>query len=149
MVWFYFNRPWPITKYYQVFYLYNLSRFTFLNKNSFEDTVNINYRLPIKVYYRICTLRHIRIEINHGSQNVFWFFTWIDEYYTIFWLDIWLSGIFLSSYTHYKCHFIFQKYILIWPFLIVYTTVEGCHCKTQLRGFLSLFGRISRILRKK
>ena len=33
--------------------------------------VNINYRLPIKVYYRICTLRHIRIEINHGSQNMF------------------------------------------------------------------------------
>ena len=33
--------------------------------------VNINYRLPIKVYYHICTLRHIRIEINHGSQNVF------------------------------------------------------------------------------
>ena len=29
--------------------------------------VNINYRLPIKVYYRICTLRHIRIEIIHGS----------------------------------------------------------------------------------
>ena len=33
--------------------------------------VNINYRLPIKVYYRIRTLRHTRIEINHGSQNVF------------------------------------------------------------------------------
>jgi hypothetical protein len=33
--------------------------------------VNINYRLPIKVYYRICTVRHIRIEIIHGSQNVF------------------------------------------------------------------------------
>ena len=33
--------------------------------------VNINYRLPIKVYYRICTLRHIRIEKHHGSQNVF------------------------------------------------------------------------------
>ena len=32
--------------------------------------VIINYRLPIKVYYRICTLGHIRIEINHGSQNV-------------------------------------------------------------------------------
>jgi hypothetical protein len=31
--------------------------------------VNINNRLPIKVYYRICTLRHIRIEIIHGSQN--------------------------------------------------------------------------------
>jgi hypothetical protein len=29
--------------------------------------VNINYHLPIKVYYHICTLRHIRIEINHGS----------------------------------------------------------------------------------
>jgi hypothetical protein len=28
-------------------------------------------RLPIKVYYRIRTLRLIRIEINHGSQNVF------------------------------------------------------------------------------
>ena len=26
--------------------------------------VNINYRLPIKLYYRICTLRHVRIEIN-------------------------------------------------------------------------------------
>jgi len=37
-------------------------------------SVNINYRLPIKVYYRtlcICTLRHIRIEIIHGSQNLF------------------------------------------------------------------------------
>ena len=33
--------------------------------------VNINYRLPMKVYYRISTLRHIRIEINHGIQNVF------------------------------------------------------------------------------
>jgi len=33
--------------------------------------VNINYRFPINVYYRICTLRHIRIEIIHGSQNVF------------------------------------------------------------------------------
>ena len=33
--------------------------------------VNINYRLPIKVYYHISTLRHIRIKINHGSQNVF------------------------------------------------------------------------------
>jgi hypothetical protein len=24
----------------------------------------------------ICTLRHIRIEINHGSQNMFWVLTW-------------------------------------------------------------------------
>jgi len=34
-------------------------------------SININYRHPIKVYYRICTLRHIRIDIIHGSQNVF------------------------------------------------------------------------------
>jgi hypothetical protein len=33
--------------------------------------VNINYRLPIKVCYRDCTLRNIRIEIIHGSQNMF------------------------------------------------------------------------------
>ena len=33
--------------------------------------VNINYRLPSKVYYRSCTLRHIRIEIIHGSENAF------------------------------------------------------------------------------
>jgi hypothetical protein len=32
--------------------------------------VNINYRLPIKVYYRICTLRHIRIIFpNFHIQN--------------------------------------------------------------------------------
>jgi hypothetical protein len=36
-----------------------------------SENVNINYRLPIKVYYRIYTVRHIRIEIIHGSQNVF------------------------------------------------------------------------------
>ena len=29
--------------------------------------VNINYRLPIKVYYCICTLRHSRIEKIRGS----------------------------------------------------------------------------------
>jgi hypothetical protein len=42
--------------------------------------VKINYRLPIKVYYRICTLRHIRNEINRGSQNVFWVLTWVGRY---------------------------------------------------------------------
>jgi hypothetical protein len=31
---------------------------------TFSASVNINYRLPIKVYYRICTLTHNRIEIN-------------------------------------------------------------------------------------
>jgi hypothetical protein len=25
----------------------------------------------------ICTLGHIRIQINHGSQNVFWVLTWV------------------------------------------------------------------------
>ena len=38
---------------------------------TFSPSINIDYHLPIKVYYRICTLRHIRVEINHGSQNVF------------------------------------------------------------------------------
>jgi hypothetical protein len=36
----------------------------------FSASVNINYRLPIKVCYRICTLRHIRIEINHGLADI-------------------------------------------------------------------------------
>ena len=39
--------------------------------------VNINYRFPIKAYYRIGTLRHIRIKLNHGSQNVFSVLTWV------------------------------------------------------------------------
>ena len=43
-------------------------------------SVNINYRLPIKVYYGICTLRHIKIEIIHGSQNVLWVLTWVGGY---------------------------------------------------------------------
>jgi hypothetical protein len=30
--------------------------------------------------WRIYTLRHIRIEINHGSQNVFWVLSWIGGY---------------------------------------------------------------------
>ena len=38
---------------------------------TFSANVNLKYCLPIKVYYRICTVRHIRIKINHGSQNVF------------------------------------------------------------------------------
>jgi hypothetical protein len=41
----------------------------FSQQKKFDDTVNINYRLPIKIYFRICTLRHIRIEINHGSPE--------------------------------------------------------------------------------
>jgi hypothetical protein len=42
--------------------------------------VNIIYCLPIKVYYRICTVRHIRMEIIHGSQNVFRAFKWVGRY---------------------------------------------------------------------
>ena len=38
---------------------------------TFSGNENKNYRLPIKVYCRICTHRHIRIEINHESLNVF------------------------------------------------------------------------------
>ena len=41
---------------------------------TYSANVNINYRLPIKVYYTFCTLRNIIIEINHGSQNVFFEF---------------------------------------------------------------------------
>jgi hypothetical protein len=39
--------------------------------STLSASVNINYRLPIKVYYCICAIRHIRNEMNHGSQNVF------------------------------------------------------------------------------
>ena len=38
---------------------------------TFSANVKINCRLQIKAYYRICTLRHIRIEIDHGRQNLF------------------------------------------------------------------------------
>jgi hypothetical protein len=38
--------------------------------------VNINYRLPIKVYYRICTLKYIRIENT--------FFTMLDRHVCIY-----------------------------------------------------------------
>ena len=37
---------------------------------TFFESVNINYRLPIKVYYRICTLKHIGIEINHKYSHL-------------------------------------------------------------------------------
>jgi hypothetical protein len=47
---------------------------------TFSANVNINYRLPIKVYYRICTLRHIRIETSHGSQNVLRVLIWVGGY---------------------------------------------------------------------
>ena len=43
----------------------------------FSANVNINHRLPIKAYYRSCTLRDIRIEINYRRQNVLWVLSWI------------------------------------------------------------------------
>ena len=46
---------------------------------TFSANININNCLPIKVYYSICTLRHIRIKIIHGSQNVFWVLTWVGR----------------------------------------------------------------------
>ena len=42
--------------------------------------INIDYRLPIKIYYHICTVSHIRFEIIHGSQNVFWVLSWVGGY---------------------------------------------------------------------
>ena len=39
--------------------------------STLSASININYRLPIKVYYCICTLRHIRNEMNHGRPNAF------------------------------------------------------------------------------
>jgi hypothetical protein len=51
--------------------------------------VNINYRLPI-VYYRICTLRHIRIEIIHGSQIVFWVLTWVGGFSILIYFSFYL-----------------------------------------------------------
>ena len=73
---------------------------------TFSASVCINYRLPIKVYYRICTLRHIRIEINHGSQNVFWVLTM------------------LKLPTHSGFHDLFHNYIsfliMFYIFLIVF-----------------------------
>jgi len=51
---------------------------------TFSANVNINYRLPIKVYYRICTLKHIRIETNHGIQNAFWVFKTHSGFHDLF-----------------------------------------------------------------
>ena len=42
-------------------------------------SVNVNCRLLIKVYYRICTVEHIRIEIIHGNQHVCCVWTWVGR----------------------------------------------------------------------
>jgi len=33
--------------------------------------ININFRLPIKVYYRICTVKHIKNN-SWKAENTFW-----------------------------------------------------------------------------
>ena len=72
--------------------------------------VDINYRLPIKVYYHICTLIHIRIKIHHLSQNVFWVLTWVGGYYYLIWLGIKFTNIrqpMLKLKTHSGFHDLF------------------------------------------
>jgi hypothetical protein len=56
--------------------------------------VHVDELLSAQIWQqKLCTLRHIRIEIIHGSQNVFWVLTWVGVYpviivytvYTGFW----------------------------------------------------------------
>ena len=42
-------------------------------------STNVNIFFSNKVYYLICTFWHIRIEIIHGSQNVWCVWTWIGR----------------------------------------------------------------------
>jgi hypothetical protein len=66
-------------------------------------SININYRLPVKVYYRISTLRHIRIEINQGSQNVFCVLTWVGGYTLVNFIPrLWLGIKYQYPPTHVK-----------------------------------------------
>ena len=61
-----------------ILFIYSIT-FYFSQQKRFEDTVNINYRLPIKVYYRICTLTRIYVfpiirtyllMLEHSDKNV-------------------------------------------------------------------------------
>jgi hypothetical protein len=95
------------TQYYCYRYSINTTDFPVVNELSsariwqhklcatLSANININFCLPIKVYYCICTLRHIRIEIIHGSQNVFWVLTWVGEY-------LFLKGLF----SNFVCPFV-------------------------------------------
>jgi hypothetical protein len=66
--------------------------------------VNINYRLPIKVYCRICPLRYIGIEIIHGSHKCVLSFNMG-----------WRILVFYSEPTHVKTQNTFwQRNIIIW-----------------------------------
>jgi hypothetical protein len=95
-------------------YMYMLINYRLLEFGSIKcvcatlsANVNINDRLPIKVYYRICTLRHIRIEISHGTQNVFWVLTWVGGYCTN------IRQPMLKLKTHSGFHDLFLNYIAI------------------------------------
>jgi hypothetical protein len=57
----------------------NVTDFPIIKVHVDELSSPRNYSLPIKVYYHICTVRHIRIEIIHESQNVFWILTWVGR----------------------------------------------------------------------
>ena len=67
--------------------------------------VNINYRLPIIIYYRICTVRHIGIEIIHGSQNVLKGLTWVGRILVNF-----ICQPMLKLKTHSGFHDLFLKF---------------------------------------
>ena len=49
------------------------------NKLCATLSTNVNIFFSNKVYYLICTFWHIRIEIMHGSQNVWCVWTWIGR----------------------------------------------------------------------
>jgi hypothetical protein len=106
--------------------------------------VSINHSLPIKAYYRICTVTHIRIEIIHGSQNVFWGYTWVGGYW--YFIPSVSEGYnllisckpMLKLKTHSDFHDLFLKYTMIafiwgehrklstWEWLIYLWRVDNC-----------------------
>jgi hypothetical protein len=83
--------------YYGIVYLYWRTYIIIDFHRNVEECANtciwisLKTCLPIKVYYRICTLRHIRIEINYGSQNVFWVLTWVWRILVFFSPRLWLG----------------------------------------------------------
>ena len=58
---------------------WNVTDFSIGSINCVRHFRKHEYKLPSS-NLRIFTLIHIRIEINHESQNVFWTLTWIGRY---------------------------------------------------------------------